>query len=136
MNADTYRTAFLGFLDQGMTAGEALEQFDREDWNKAVTDELESHSVRINPTTFGLQTDDGKPALCELSAMACRDRMNDRDMGLAAELWLKGWTSENPHGHPRDVFAWFWRRPPKRPGKLGRKYLSTQQAYNAMKKEC
>lgn len=31
-----------------------------------------------------------------------------------------------------EPWQWYWRSPPKRPGSKGRRYLSTNQAFNAM----
>jgi hypothetical protein len=71
--------------------------------------------------------------LCGLARM---EQWNDFDMGKATELWLAGWTSETPHSSQKHmVMSWYWRRPPRTKNLPGRRYLSTDQAYNAMKKE-
>ncbi len=44
---------------------------------------------------------------------------------------------ENNHdwsGIESEPWQWYWRSPPKRKGSKGRKYWSTNQAYNAMMK--
>lgn len=57
----------------------------------------------------------------------------NRDIEAAIELRLAGWTASLPSG-PLDVervFAWQWRRPGPKGGRL---FLSTQQAMNALRK--
>jgi len=57
----------------------------------------------------------------------------NRDIEDAIELRLAGWTASLPSG-PLDVervFAWQWRRPGPKGGRL---FLSTQQARNALRK--
>jgi anti-sigma factor ChrR (cupin superfamily) len=47
-----------------------------------------------------------------------------------------GWTIEFPAmGDDADPYQWKWRRPSRRPGKPGRLFGSTDQAFNAMRKE-
>ena len=43
------------------------------------------------------------------------------------------WTFEIPSVNS-DPMSWYWRSPPKGKRELGRKYLSTNQAWNAMRK--
>ena len=50
------------------------------------------------------------------------------------KLLAAGWTFEIPHESATEPWQLFWRAPPKRLGKLGRKYLSTNQAFNAFRK--
>lgn len=74
--------------------------------------------------------------LCQpeiLSALANRGMLEarERDLVQVRALLAAGWKYELPDGDPEPM-SWYWRAPPKRPGKLGRKYLSTNQAYNAM----
>lgn len=116
---DTYRYAFQQLLAQGKTPLEALREFDREKWNAAMLGEI----------------DLGGTTLLNLGAAANREEMNEGDMEQATELWLAGWTSETPSKTQVDVMSWYWRRPPRRKGKPGRFYWSTNQAYNAMRKE-
>jgi uncharacterized protein YbaR (Trm112 family) len=54
--------------------------------------------------------------------------------GQVKALLAAGWSIEWPE---RDLepWAWRWRRPPKRPGKPGRLYPSTGQAWGAMMRE-
>lgn len=133
--SDIYRDAFLKFLKDGKSPLEALREFDQEEWRNALVAELESGAVRINPKTYRAEVHDGLPSLLELGARASREQMNERDMEQAIELWLAGWTSETPHGSQQDIFSWYWRRPSRRPGKPGRKFLSTTQALNTLRRE-
>ena len=52
----------------------------------------------------------------------------------AWRLLEAGWRFEMPEHEYLDIMSWSWRAPPKRKGRAGRKYLSTNQAYNAMVK--
>ncbi len=120
-----------------MTHHEAMQCFDEEEWDKAVHEELMSGEVGHLDGT----------SLLDLSAMASfegRSSVGSPDMDQAMALWAAGWTSEVPspehdgkHGFWSrcSVMSFYWRRPPRRPGKPGRRYLSTNQAYNAMMKE-
>jgi hypothetical protein len=132
---DTYRDAFREMLKRGMTPLEALGEFDEAEFNAAVKAEIESKTLRLNRKTFRLEAPGGLPSLLEFAGRAAREKMNERDMGDAIELWMAGWTSETPYKSQSDVMSWYWRRPPRRKGKPGRFFWSTQQAYNAMKKD-
>lgn len=133
---DTYRDAFLLMLSEGMSHAEALAQFDREKWNAAVGAEIDLGSCQYNPETFQYVTRDGKPSLLDLAAAAGAEDRESNDMTQAIELWLAGWKSENPNPkYPCQTMSLYWRRPPKRKGKLGRRFLSTNQAHNALKRE-
>ncbi len=121
--SDLLRKTFQMLLAQGMTPLEALREFDREEWNKAVREEIEIYGP--NPP---------EPSLLDLSARANREGMNERDLSKALELWLAGWKSESVTKES-DIFQWQWRRPPRMKNSLGMKFLSTDQAYNALKKE-
>ena len=50
-------------------------------------------------------------------------------------LLLANWKFELPQTRDPEPFQWYWRSPPKENRKKGRLYLSTTQAFNAMKKE-
>lgn len=60
--------------------------------------------------------------------------MLNRNIEDAIRLRIAGWTASLPSGPlPIDrVFAWQWRRPGPRGGRL---FLSTEQAINALRKE-
>lgn len=134
---DTYRTAFLKFLADGMNHAEALDQFDRKEMNLALNAALENGEYK--------DRGDGEDTLFDLVVKAGfvkRNSMGSPDMEQALALWAAGWTSEVPNPTKSDnfwsqpqVMSYYWRRPSRRSGKPGRKYLSTNQAYNAMMKE-
>lgn len=60
--------------------------------------------------------------------------MNERDFVKAQALWDAGWTAETPHASQEDIMSYYWRRPGKKPGKKGRLFLSTDQAYRHLLK--
>lgn len=63
-----------------------------------------------------------------------RDR-RERDLLQVRALLAAGWKYELPEGHDDlEPMSWYWRAPPKRAGSRGRRYLSTNQAYNAMQR--
>lgn len=126
---DTYRDTFKQLVAQGKTPLEALNEFDRDKWNAAMCAEIDER---------------GESTLLALGAMAEHEANDLKDMEQAIELWGAGWTSEVPECYKHNsksfwrqcpVMSWYWRRPPRRAGKPGRRYLSTNQAYNAMKRE-
>ena len=58
------------------------------------------------------------------------------DRQQADALILADWRWELPASLKNpDIFQWYWRSPPKRKGSKGRKYWSTNQAYNAMMRQ-
>lgn len=112
---------FRNLLSKGHTHGEIHEMFTRE---------------QISAALFP----DGKmpPAsreFLDLLVVGGMELRNEKDMEKAIELWLAGWTSEKPAPTTSQVMSWYWRRPPRTKKRPGRRYLSTDQAYNAMKKE-
>lgn len=139
---DTYRDTFLKFLADGMSYAEAFEQFDEKEWRKAVIAELDDGQTRLDRESGELVTNDERylPALLSLGARADFERRSIRDFNeQAVPLMLAGWTSEvaNPTNSKHfwsqvQTMSLYWRAPSKRAGKPGRRYLSTQQAYNAM----
>lgn len=133
---DTYRDAFLRFMSEGMTAMDALAQFDPEEWKAAMWAEVElGEPRRYDPATFAWVTADGKPSLLDLQVLAGLEEAMLPDQ-QAIELWGAGWTSENPNPkYPCQTMSLYWRRPPKRAGKPGRRYLSTNQAWMALQRE-
>lgn len=64
----------------------------------------------------------------------------ERDMPQVNALLDAGWKFELPeivNGWKRtstEPWQWYWRSPPKRRGSKGRRYMSTQQAFNALRK--
>ena len=76
-----------------------------------------------------------------IGARALHKEINDREMEKALELSDAGWTPEIEEQHTPhpftgnvDVASWYWRRPARRKGQKGRRYLSTNQAWNALKR--
>ncbi len=77
----------------------------------------------------------------DLLARASYQESEKKDMEQALELSAAGWQAEiQPHHTPHpftgnvSVMSWYWRRPSKRKGKPGRLFLSTNQAFNALKR--
>jgi hypothetical protein len=132
---EVYRDAFLQMLKDGKTHAEAMLEFDTAKFDAAMIAEIESGAAkrRFNWRTREWQSASGQVTLLELGAKALRESTNEMDLGQAIELWMEGWTSE-PQRPDADVMSWYWRRPSRRPGRPGRRYLSTNQAYNAMQK--
>lgn len=141
---DAYRDSFLRFVENGMSCDEALSEFDEAKFHKAAVAELDAKLVRV--VTFEeshqragdwITNDERKlPALIDLWVRAQIERRNSvhgKDYHQALELWQAGWTSESVRPDSQ-VMSWYWRAPSRRPGKLGRKYLSTNQAHKALKK--
>lgn len=144
MNADTYRDAFLKFISEGMTHAEALEQFNEAEFRHCAVQELMDVGIRIEPTTFRQVTNDtcANIPLIDLLGLAEMQKRSQRDFEQQAiPLMLAGWTSEVPNPTNRkdpwlqcQTMSLYWRAPSKRAGKPGRRYLSTNQAYNALLK--
>lgn len=82
-----------------------------------------------------------------LACMAAKSRMDadDEAMEQALVLTSAGWESIDPRpAHlpaPKNVMektavaSWKWRRPGKRPGRQGKLFLSTNQAWRALMRE-
>lgn len=142
MSADTYRDSFLKFLSEGMTHAEALEQFDETLLRRAAVDELMEVGIRIHPVTYQqlLNDDRDLTPLIDLLSLGEMQKRSQRDFEQqAVPLMLAGWTSEVPNPTNRkdpwlqcQTMSLYWRAPSKRPGKPGRRYLSTNQAHNAL----
>ena len=126
MTSELFCDTFHRLLREGMSHGEAMECFSDEDRNSALSD------LRIEDSRKALD-------LMALGGMQQRDRKTFNAQCIP--LMLAGWTSEIPNPtNSKDpwmqcqAMSLYWRAPSKCHGKLGRKYLSTQQAYNAMMK--
>lgn len=141
---DTYRDAFLKFLAEGMTHEEARAQFDEAELQAAVNAELErGDSVQVfNMDPMGNTNACGRETLFDLVVKAGFEKRQRKDFeDQATPLMLAGWTMENVNpNNSKDfwrqtqIMSLYWRAPSKRPGKPGRLYRSTQQAFNAMQK--
>lgn len=129
--SDSIRDTFLALMKQGMTALEAYREFDPETWKKALRDEIDAGIL----SDYRCRAEDGGKSLLHYQSEMVWMEMDERDLDLAMELWGNGWTSETPHKSQQHIFQWYWRRPSRRPGKPGRRFVSTTQAYNAMRKE-
>lgn len=69
---------------------------------------------------------------------ACRKTQLDiRRAGekQALALMAAGWTIDFAGNAATEPWQLYWRRPPRRKDSRGRRYLSTQQAYNALMRE-
>lgn len=143
---DTYRDAFLKFLSEGMSYTDALEQFELTKFQEAALTEMLTREARIDIISHEFVTNDERraPALFQLLTRAQFEQRSAIDFEeQATPLMLAGWTSEVPEGYKHNsgkfwrqcpVASLYWRAPSKRPGKPGRRYLSTNQAFNAMQK--
>jgi hypothetical protein len=141
---DILRDEFQRFVREGMSYAEALEMFDEDEFRKAAIEELETVGIRIDPKTYcQLVNDDrGVTPLIDLLGLAHMQQRSREDFEQqAVPLMLAGWTSEVPNPTNRQdpwlqcqTMSLYWRAPSKRPGKPGRRYLSTNQAYRAMMK--
>jgi hypothetical protein len=69
--------------------------------------------------------------ICTVVGMRAMEQSQQAEV---RELISAGWM---PELSDRDLmpFQWAWRRPTKRPGKPGRRFASTGQAYGALQRE-
>lgn len=144
---ETYRAAFLRFVANGMTHAEALAEFDIDKWNAAMWEELEVVGRHYDTGRHEWVNNDGTASLLDLAALAHlqeRNSLDSRDGQQMLDLYQAGWTSEVPDSgkhnsqdpwRQQQIMSLYWRRPPRRAGKPGRKYLSTNQAWQAMHRE-
>jgi hypothetical protein len=116
---DAYTEMFRLLLSKGKTHLEAMNEFDQEKLKQAVKDEIDDRGPRS--------------VLLDLVAEAGRQRREQDDFSQATDLWLAGWTSEKPYPNSQ-VMSWYWRAPAKGKRPLGRKYLSTNQAWRALQR--
>lgn len=138
MNADAYRDAFLKFLSEGMSYREAMECFDEAELKAAVSAEVIDDAFRF------ARADDAPRTLFDLVVRGNFEKRNSIDSPDGAQclaLWQAGWTSDQANSSSpgfwgqAQLMSFYWRAPSKRPGKPGRKYLSTNQAHNALMKQ-
>ncbi len=119
LSVDFYLKLIQSFKAKGLTDGEILQEFNRDDFNKTLRESIE----------------EGEDRLLDFAANAGRDNRNIEDLNKAIELWTAGWKSEIPKEFKNlDVMSWYWRRPPIGNRKTGKLFLSTDQAYSALKK--
>lgn len=93
---------------------------------------LEAFLPRIeNPTLEDMLDPVRFARLCEQTRRDARER----DLVQVRVLLAAGWKYEIPDGYDdAEPMSWYWRAPPKRANSRGRKYLSTNQAFNAMRR--
>ena len=84
--------------------------------------------IRIDKPTMA---DIDDPVRFRILCAQARQEAIDNSMPQVRDLLAAGWTYELPR-EELDPWQWAWRAPPKRQGKPGRRYASTQQAFNAM----
>ncbi len=132
MNADLILLCIGGHLANGMDMREAI---------------LEVGEEEVQAATFqgeGIATNSRKRLLECLAVKGRMDR-DDNDMEQALELTEAGWIVEESEylmrTKPKNIWekpavmSWKWRRPSLSSGKPGRLFLSTNQAWRAMKRE-
>lgn len=125
MTVDFYLDAIRILKAKGMTTLEAVEQFREEgkpQWEHAIAKAL----------CENLGTEVGRELL-DVLAKAGMEECNESALEQAYELWMAGWTHE-PVSPNSQVMSWYWRAPPKGKRPRGRRYLSTQQALNALRR--
>ncbi|MEM6911068.1 MAG: hypothetical protein AAF555_05740 [Verrucomicrobiota bacterium] len=121
MDTDFLLDLLRAFQGQGMTHAEALEQVEEDDWRSALQEALE---------------EDGMDApLCQFCRRAFAEQSEMAALEQAMDLWGAGWTSEDPMPTQNEVWQWYWRRPPRGKRKKGKRFLSTNQAWNALQRE-
>lgn len=120
MTADFILNALQLLKAKGLSAPDAVKQFTHEQLSDAMFD------------GSGVMDDDQRALLDRLAA-AGEEEQNERDLGDAIELWMAGWTHE-PVTPSSRIMSWYWRAPAKGKRPLGRRYLSTQQAVNALRR--
>lgn len=142
---DVYIDAFRDLLKQGMIHAEAIKEFTKEQVSDTINAELErGDSVHVfNYETCEVENACGQETFFDLVILARHQERQIKDFeNEALPLMLAGWTSEDPSpSNSKDpwrqtqVMSLYWRAPSKRPGNPGRRYLSTTQAFNAMKRQ-
>jgi hypothetical protein len=108
-------------LKQGKTHLEAYREFDEEKLRQALRESFKDGSR------------EEMMALLDLMAQAGSEECDESSREQAFELWSHGWTSEKVTPDSRPM-AWYWRSPPKGKRPLGRRYLSTNQAWMALRR--
>lgn len=141
---DSIRDEFADYVAKGMSYMEAKAMFDEVTLQVAIDAELfRGDSIKsFNMLTLQAENACGHETLFDLCVKASFEEQNKRDFEeQAVPLMMAGWTMEtqNPTNSKEfwsqtQVMSLYWRAPSKRPGKPGRKYLSTNQAFNAMMK--
>ena len=97
-------------------------------------DLTEAERTLIHDRIFGKDGKHFDREMLQIYANKFRQQANEEDFIKAMDLWAAGWTSKEPSAKC-DVMSWFWRRPPIGKRKLGRQYKSTEQAWNAFRRD-
>jgi len=116
-----YTEMFQLMLNQGKTHLEAYRQFDEDKLRAAMRDAFDDGDH-----------EDIMPLL-DLMAKAGEQESDEKDRDQCFDLWGAGWTHEKVTPDSRPM-SWYWRSPPKGKRPLGRRYLSTNQAWMAMRR--
>jgi hypothetical protein len=109
-------------MAQGKDAYEAVEAFGVPAFHAVMREEFETNSRFMSDPLFDIAVEHSRKS-CE-----------NWDFAQATDLWLAGWTSEAQSSNSQ-VMSWYWRRPARRKNIPGRRYLSTNQAWMAMRRE-
>lgn len=144
VNIDLYRELFQQLVADGMTHADAIHHFDPDLLRAAVNEEMERGDCArfFNMETLSPENACGHETLFDLTVKASfEQRQIDDFNNQALPLYMAGWTSEEPNPtnskdfwRQTQIMSLYWRAPSKRPGKPGRRYLSTQQAFNAIQR--
>jgi len=96
---------------------------------------LPQHLRRPRKFKFDAFTDpvSGRDNLNEAARQSMLDSRKQAMPQVEARM-AAGWTFEVP-ACGTEPWQWYWRRPSRRPGKPGRKFVSTNQAFNAVQRE-
>jgi hypothetical protein len=89
-----------------------------------------SDFLRIENAT---QADVADPERFAAMCRQTRQGWTDNAMPQVRALLTAGWKYEIPEGDA-DPWQWAWRSPPKRTNSMGRRYASTNQAFNALQR--
>lgn len=124
---DGLKDTFRLLVAKGHTPFEAFSMFDAgELWNMAMEEVRERGPMETHADS------DSLICLCVSAQQEERDRKDLEEQAIP--LWLAGWTSE-PQSKDAQVMSWYWRAPAKGKRPLGRRFLSTNQAFMALQRQ-
>ena len=123
MTADLALDLVNKFLSKDMSLTEAFNQIGEDALYLAVNDAIDLEGV--NHPFFKLR--------CEAGS----EESHESGLDQCYELWMNGWKTETTETLYIKLasWSWSWRRPPKGNRKVGKLFPSTNQAYQAMKRE-
>lgn len=132
-----------------MTASESLERINRNMWLIGLSDDelgamtgvhlcaidkmAEADAEKLRAAAFGDDREAGEIACAALGRcqmLQCREN----GMPQVEALFAAGWLFEPVHENS-EPWQWAWRRPKRRKGSKGMRFASTNQAYQALRKE-